>query len=197
MTTSNAMRHGAHECVECPLAITRTHVVWGDGPQDPKFVIVGEAPGFNEDLTGVPFQGRSGQLLTFLLREAGISREEVYITNMVKCRPPLNRDPNPMEINACAPWYHAELADFTPRARRVFLLLGKYAARLALPHEIGNLQNGTARAWDQVLPDGTTLPSIAVISYHPAYALRDSSGEIRRSILTDIRRAKRYSEQYT
>ena len=102
---------GAVTCTRCALAATRQRVVLGSGPTPARLLVVGEAPGRNEDEGGEPFIGRSGQLLTRLIaEEVGLSREEYFITNVVKCRPPNNRPPRREEITACAPWLAAQLA---------------------------------------------------------------------------------------
>lgn len=191
MVSDTAIILGAHQCTQCPLFETRSNVVWGAGASNPKFTIIGEAPGFSEDISGLPFVGRSGDLLTFLLAEAGLSRDAVYITNTVKCRPPMNRDPMPREVEACRQWLDAELDLIQPQPWQILLLLGRFAARMALPHETATLPAGTARAYTF-----NNQPTIAIVSYHPAYALRDPSGRVRRDILRDIRRAKRYSEVF-
>jgi uracil-DNA glycosylase family 4 len=108
----------------CALKETATQPVFGDGPSDARIVIIGEAPGANEDKTGVPFIGRAGQILESFLSEAGLSRQDIYITNTVKYRPPKNREPKPEEKSACLPWLSAELAIINPH---VVITLGQHA----------------------------------------------------------------------
>src|SRR6478735_2645994 len=100
----DALREEALACTRCPLAETRTQVVFGVGDPNADLMFVGEGPGEQEDLTGEPFVGRAGKLLTNLIGEIGLTRADVYIANVVKCRPPGNRDPLPLEIEACSPW---------------------------------------------------------------------------------------------
>ncbi len=112
------------KCTRCPLHATRTNAVPGEGSPDAKVVFVGEAPGRNEDLQGRPFVGAAGKLLTDLLASIGLSREEVFITNVVKCRPPNNRDPRPEEIEACLPFLKKQLEVIDPD---VIVALGRHS----------------------------------------------------------------------
>ena len=122
-------------CTRCPLAATRTQVVFGVGDPGADLMFVGEAPGRDEDLQGVPFVGRSGQLLDRLLaEEVGLGREAVYIANVVKCRPPDNRDPKPDEIAACRPYLEEQVALIAPN---VVVTLGNFATRLLLDTDQG------------------------------------------------------------
>src|SRR5215471_6519708 len=102
-------------CTKCPLAETRTQVVFGVGDPNADLMFVGEGPGEQEDLQGEPFVGRAGRLLTSLIEGIGLTRADVYIANVVKCRPPGNRDPVPLEIEACAPWLDRQLELIQPR----------------------------------------------------------------------------------
>ena len=151
----------ASNCTRCALSATRTQVVFSSGPSDAALVLLGEAPGAEEDTQGIPFVGRSGQLLSRLLGEAGFVRDELYVTNVVKCRPPSNRTPNRAEIEACAQWLEPQLTEIAPR---LIVTLGAVAARAALGTEVkitsvrGQLHQG---------PFGPVLPT-----YHPAYGLR-------------------------
>ncbi len=113
------------KCTRCPLHATRTNAVPGEGSPDAKVVFVGEAPGRNEDLQGRPFVGAAGKLLTDLLASIGLSREEVFITNVVKCRPPNNRDPRPEEIETCLPFLKRQLEVIDPD---VIVALGRHSA---------------------------------------------------------------------
>ena len=148
-------------CRLCPeLASTRTQVVVGSGPVDARLLVVGEAPGAKEDETGVPFVGRSGQLLDRLLAEAGMPRDQVAVLNTVKCRPPGNRVPSKEETARCRPWTTAQLAELEPQ---VVVTLGLSATAWFLGK--GTLSSVRGRVHDvdgrQVLP-----------TYHPAAALR-------------------------
>ena len=150
-------------CTRCRLSATRTRVVIGTGPNDAVLLLVGEAPGRQEDEGGAPFIGRSGQLLfTLIEEEVGLSREQCYVTNTVKCRPPANRTPARDELEACRPWLEAQLAELAPR---VTLALGLTAAREVLGATLSmSAVHGRARH----LGGGT-----GIATYHPAAALRD------------------------
>jgi DNA polymerase len=151
-------------CTDCRLADNRTHVVFGDGHPDADVMIVGEGPGQREDEQGLPFVGPSGNLLEQLLEEIGFTRSEVYIANVVKCRPPRNRDPRPDEIEACKPYLREQLRLVDPK---VVLTLGNFSSKLLLRTETGITRlRGTAYEWW-----GRHL----VPTYHPAAALRGSA----------------------
>jgi uracil-DNA glycosylase family 4 len=120
------------QCTKCPLSLTRTNAVPGEGPSDAKVFIVGEGPGRNEDLQGSPFVGAAGKQLDGLLKEAGLSRTDVYITNVVKCRPPENRRPTGAEAEACHPYLARQLQLVEPK---VVVLLGDSALKRFLPDE--------------------------------------------------------------
>jgi uracil-DNA glycosylase len=144
------------------LAETRTKVVFGVGADDADLMFVGEAPGRNEDLQGEPFVGAAGRLLDSLLDEAGIGRDRVYIANVLKCRPPGNRDPRPDEIDSCKGFLASQLELVDPR---VVVTLGNFATKLLLKTDTGITRlRGTSYRWwrDKVL----------VPTYHPAAALR-------------------------
>ena len=148
-------------CTLCAeLASTRTQVVVGSGPSDARLVVVGEAPGAVEDETGVPFVGRSGQLLDRLLLEAGTSREQVAVLNTVKCRPPGNRVPSRLETANCRPWTTRQLEAMSPS---LVVTLGLSAATWFL----GRTTLGAVRGRVHDLDGRRVLPT-----YHPAAALR-------------------------
>src|SRR5213593_378853 len=111
-------------CTKCPLSATRTNVVFGAGNADADLMFVGEAPGAEEDRQGLPFVGRAGALLSELLEEIGLSREDVFIANVLKCRPPGNRDPQPLEIESCEPYRVEQVRLIQPR---VVCTLGNFA----------------------------------------------------------------------
>lgn len=117
----------ARDCRRCALSGSRTQVVFGAGNADADLMFVGEAPGAEEDRQGLPFVGRSGELLTQLLEEAGLSREEVFIANTLKCRPPANRDPTAAEIETCRPWLFEQIRLIEPK---VVATLGNFATKL-------------------------------------------------------------------
>src|SRR4249920_1064386 len=120
----DALREEALGCTRCALAETRTQVVFGVGDPDADLMFVGEGLGAEEDKQGIPFVGRAGQLLTRLIEGIGLTREQVYIANVVKCRPPGNRDPLPDEIESCRPWLLGQLENIRPR---VIVTLGNFA----------------------------------------------------------------------
>ncbi len=150
-------------CVECGLSDTRTKVVFGVGDPDAALMFVGEAPGKNEDLQGEPFVGRAGQLLDQLLGEIGLARSEVYIANVLKCRPPGNRDPRPDEIDACKGYLRTQIKLIQPM---VVVTLGNFATKLLLNTDIGITRLRGVRHDDWWL--GATL----IPTFHPAAALR-------------------------
>jgi DNA polymerase len=151
----------ASGCVACGLAETRTQVVFGVGAFDADLMLVGEAPGRNEDLQGEPFVGAAGKLLDSLLGEIGIARDDVYIANVLKCRPPGNRDPRPDEIDACKGFLRQQLELVDPR---VVMTLGNFATQLLLKRTVGITRlRGQVYPWwhRQLIP-----------TFHPAAALR-------------------------
>lgn len=171
----------AARCTACVLAETRTNVVFGSGSARAGIIIIGEAPGANEDVQGMPFVGRSGQLLDRLLGETGIVRGDVYICNVVKCRPPQNRDPRPEEVVTCAPFLRAQVETLRPR---VICALGLHATRWLLPGK-----EPMAKLRGQVLE----YRGIATIAtYHPAAILRNP--RLKDNALADLRRAREIAE---
>jgi uracil-DNA glycosylase len=152
----------AHECTRCALSQTRTTVVVGSGSLNAPLIVIGEAPGKSEDEGGVPFIGRSGQLLfTLIAEELALSREHCYVTNVVKCRPPGNRQPLAPEIAACSPWLEAQQAMWSGK---VALTLGLTAARVMT----GSKSPMRELHGIPVVRDNLTI----VPTYHPAAALR-------------------------
>ena len=155
-------------CCKCRLCKTRTTVVFGEGDLTTNLMFVGEAPGEQEDLQGRPFVGRAGQLLTRFLNLYGVSRDKVYITNIVKCRPPNNRNPASDEIQTCYPYLEKQIEFIKPK---VILCLGGFAARTIL-----NLPEKTPiskiRGKEQKLGNVIVIPT-----FHPAYLLRNRKGE--------------------
>ncbi len=129
-----ALEQVALGCHRCVLAETRKRVVFGAGNHRADLVFVGEGPGADEDEQGVPFVGRAGRLLTTLIEGIGLTREQVYIANVVKCRPPGNRDPQPIEIETCRPFLEAQLGFIEPA---VVVTLGNFATKLLLDTKIG------------------------------------------------------------
>jgi len=158
------LRQAALSCTRCRLAETRTQVVFSDGAVDARLVVVGEAPGANEDETGLPFVGAAGKYLDLLLASVGLSREEsVYICNVLKCRPPGNRNPMPDEIEACSPFLKKQLEIIRPQA---LLAVGSFSAQLLTGQDktaLGKLR-GQVHSYE-----GVPL----VCTYHPAALLRN------------------------
>jgi len=150
-------------CRLCELHTSRTQTVFGVGNRRADWLVVGEAPGRDEDLQGEPFVGRAGQLLNAMLLAAGLKREQVYIANILKCRPPNNRDPRPEEVVCCEPYLARQIALVQPR---VILAVGRIAAQNLLKTEtpIGKLRGTVHRYADTGIP--------VVATYHPAYLLR-------------------------
>ncbi len=124
--TLETLKNECEGCNKCPLAQTRTKLVFGVGNEHADIMLVGEAPGKNEDETGIPFVGRAGQLLDSFLAAVGLSREDVYIANILKCRPPANRDPNPDEQVQCIGWLREQYKLVSPK---IVLCLGRIAAQ--------------------------------------------------------------------
>ena len=162
------LRTLANACRLCSMASSRQHVVFSDGDPGPGLVIVGEAPGAEEDLQGVPFVGKSGQLLTSMLEFLNIvRRKDVVILNVLKCRPPMNRNPEPEEITCCGHYLERQLEILAPK---VLLLAGRFAVGSLLKLE-GNFSIGRQRGRvHQVTIGGKTVP--AIVTYHPSYLLR-------------------------
>ncbi len=167
-------------CTNCRLHQTRTLAVPGEGNPDTEVVFVGEGPGFNEDRQGRPFVGRAGALLVRLLETLGWQRDEVFITNIVKCRPPDNRDPEPDEIAACAPYLRRQLEIIDPA---LVVTLGRHSLARFMPGERISATHGTVRPVD---PATGAANALAFALYHPAAALR--APEIERTSYADVAR---------
>jgi uracil-DNA glycosylase family 4 len=166
-------------CTNCRLHAGRTNAVPGEGHPDTEAMFVGEGPGFNEDKQGRPFVGRAGDLLVRLLADVGWRRDEVFITNVVKCRPPDNRDPEPDEIAACAPYLQRQLEILQPA---LVVTLGRHSlGRFMTGARIGQVHGTFREATEGSAPAGT----LSYAMYHPAAALR--TPEIARQSFDDIR----------
>jgi uracil-DNA glycosylase len=155
----------ASVCTKCPLSATRTKVVFGTGNSDADLMFVGEGPGAEEDRQGLPFVGRAGGLLTQLLEEIGMSRDDVFITNVVRCRPPGNRDPQPAEIEACRPYLESSIDLIQPR---VLATLGNFATKLLSGNPAGIPK---VRGTPQMRELGGRTVFLLPL-FHPAAALR-------------------------
>jgi uracil-DNA glycosylase len=175
------LRADALACTRCPLAGGRTTVVFGEGDPHAALMVVGEGPGREEDLAGRPFVGRSGQLLDrLLLEEIGLARDEVYIANVVKCRPPGNRDPRPEEISACRPYLEAQIDEIHPA---VLVTLGNFSSKLLIA-----TSEGITKLRGRAYPYRNT-GALIVPTYHPAAALR-GGGTVLAGMRADFVRAK-------
>lgn len=156
------LEEAVRRCTACPLHATRTNPVFGVGNRQADWMIIGEAPGGDEDRQGEPFVGRAGQLLTSMLRAIGLAREQVFIANILKSRPPHNRDPRPEEVQACLPYLFRQIELVNPR---IILCVGRIAAQTLLET---NLPIGKLRGRLHRLATGRPM----IVTYHPAYLLR-------------------------
>ncbi len=171
-------------CQQCSLHRTRTQTVFGVGYPRADWLIIGEAPGADEDRQGEPFVGRAGKLLNEMLLAIGLSREQVYIANILKCRPPNNRDPKPEEVVACSSYLRRQIEFIQPV---LILALGRVAAQnlLQVDTPIGKMRG------QRYQYPGTELP--VFVTYHPAYLLR--SPREKRKVWEDIKIARRAYEE--
>ena len=174
----------ATACKSCGLAQTRNKLVFGEGNADTDLVFVGEAPGAEEDATGRPFVGRAGELLVKMISAMGLRREDVYICNMLKCRPPANRTPNPQEVECCWGFLVRQLQIIQPQ---VIVTLGNPSTKGLL-----RTKEGITRirgSW-QKLPDiGEGLEGIDVMpTFHPAYVLRQYTPDNRKKVWDDLQK---------
>jgi DNA polymerase len=165
------------ECTRCALSRTRKNIVFGSGSADADLMFVGEAPGAEEDAQGVPFVGRAGQLLTRIIQAIDLERNQVYIANILKCRPPRNRDPLPNEVESCEPFLFRQIEAIRPL---IIVALGKYAAQTLLRSKtpISRLR-GTFVAFRgiQLMP-----------TFHPSYLLRNPSA--KREVWEDMKKVR-------
>jgi uracil-DNA glycosylase len=157
------LRERVAACTRCSLSATRTQTVFGVGSLEAEWLIVGEAPGAEEDRRGEPFVGRAGQLLNSMLRAVGLAREQVYIANVLKCRPPGNRDPSPGEVVECLPYLERQIALLRPK---IMLAVGRISAQNLLKTDtpLGRLRLKVHSFGLAQVP--------LVVTYHPAYLLR-------------------------
>lgn len=179
------LQERVNTCTLCSLHATRTRPVFGVGNRNARWMVIGEAPGADEDRQGEPFVGRAGQLLNSMLKAMGLAREEVFIANILKSRPPNNRDPRPEEVRACIPFLYRQIELVDPR---MILCVGRIAAQTLLDTDvtIGKLRGQLHR-----LPTGRPM----VVTYHPAYLLR-TPGE-KRKAWADLVMAMKTFEQLT
>ena len=165
-----------NSCKLCPLSFTRNHAVPGSGPSKAEIMLIGEAPGREEDLKGLPFTGRAGRVLDEALEKAGLSRSDLFITSVVKCRPPNNRNPRREEIELCLPYLKDQMEAINPR---IICLMGNIAARAVL----GVV--GVSALRNQTLSDRF------LVTYHPAAVLRNKN--LMEDFVSDLRRARMMS----
>lgn len=172
-------------CTKCPLCRSRTNTVFGEGDPNAELMFIGEGPGQNEDLEGRPFVGRAGDMLNRQIEAMGLNREQVYIANVVKCRPPNNRAPTPIEAQTCWDYLNRQIRLVSPK---VIVTLGGPATKRLLETTQGiTAIRGTWHQFEQLLPDG---PVIAVMpTFHPAYLLRAYTPENRKKVWSDLQQA--------
>lgn len=163
MSDFDTLEEEVRSCTLCTLSSKRTNAVPGDGDRKASVMFIGEGPGYYEDQQGIPFVGRAGQLLNEMLESINLQRQDVYITNMLKCRPPNNRDPLPAEITACGPYLERQISMISPK---VIVTLGRYSTANFFPAEPISKLRGNPMPWKGI----TILPM-----YHPAAALRNGN----------------------
>lgn len=178
----DSIRQELGDCQRCRLHASRTRIVFGTGNPHAELVFIGEAPGREEDLQGEPFVGQAGQLLTRIIEAIGLSRQEVYITNVIKCRPPENRNPAPEEIAACEPFLIKQLAAIRPR---LICALGTFAAQTLLKTEA---KISALRGRFHVYQGIPLMPT-----YHPAFLLRNP--QKKRDVWEDMKKLKKEYEK--
>ena len=168
----SAVAQEVNACTKCPLHLARRKAVPGEGPANAEIMFIGEAPGFHEDVQGRPFVGAAGQFLDELLEGIGLKREDVYITNVIKCRPPGNRDPEPEELAACAPYLDRQIQAIHPK---VIVTLGRFSMAKFVPNaKISQIHGQPFKVRGQLV----------VPMYHPAAALHQPS--LRRVVEADF-----------
>ena len=177
MVTLDSIRAEIGDCQRCKLAPKRTNIVFGSGNPNAELVFVGEAPGFDEDQQGLPFVGRAGQLLTKIIESINLKREDVYICNVLKCRPPENRNPEPDEVAACNPFMKKQLAAIRPK---IVCCLGTFAAQTVL-QTVAPISKLRGKFYDM---DGIRV----IATFHPAYLLR--SPDKKREVWEDMKQIR-------
>ena len=173
----DSIRAEIGDCQRCKLAPRRTNIVFGSGNPNAELVFVGEAPGFDEDQQGLPFVGRAGQLLTKIIESINLKREDVYICNVLKCRPPDNRNPEPDEVAACNPFMKKQLTTIRPK---IVCCLGTFAAQTVL-QTAAPISKLRGKFFDM---DGMRV----IATFHPAYLLR--SPEKKREVWEDMKQIR-------
>jgi DNA polymerase len=196
MTELDLIQQELVGCTRCKLHEQRGKLVFGVGSPEARIMLVGEAPGKDEDLQGEPFVGECGRELDMLLGKAGLDRSQVYITNVVKCRPPGNRDPEPVEITACLPYLQRQIEVIRPK---VLVGIGRYAAQ-RLSMTFGTMDSLLSMfGLSYLMADETIIPVIPI--YHPSYLLRSGRGKNPKSAaiyartIEALENAKAYQER--
>ena len=178
-----SIRHQIEQCQACPLAAGRLNVVPGEGPTNSQIMFIGEGPGFHEDRQGKPFVGPAGNFLDELLGYSGLKRSEVFITNVVKCRPPENRDPQPEELAACQRYLDAQIAAINPR---IIVTLGRFSmARFIKDGKISRIHGYPHKVESRIV----------VTMYHPAAALHQPT--LKDALIQDFSRLRDLMNQPT
>ena len=189
-----ALTADAESCTKCPLHETRNSVVFAVGDPNADLMFIGEAPGADEDRQGEPFVGRAGQLLTQIIEKGmKLKRENVYIANVIKCRPPGNRNPEPNEVETCSPYLIRQIELVQPK---VIVALGSFAAKMMLDTKTGITKlrgefHPCNVAGLRVLPHKT--PPVVMPTYHPAYLLRNPNA--KRDVWEDVKKVLAFLEQ--
>ncbi len=179
VTSLEEIRKELGDCRRCKLHRTRHTLVFGEGHQKAKLMIIGEGPGYDEDIQGRPFVGKAGQLLTKILQSIHLEREEVYIANIIKCRPPQNRNPEPDEIQSCHPFLVKQINAIQPK---IICALGAFAAQTLLKTDV-KITSLRGRSYD--------LSGIKVFpTYHPAYLLRNP--ERKKEVWEDMKQISKF-----
>jgi len=180
--TWEKLRCAVAQCTACELHKSRTQTVFGKGNPHASLMFIGEAPGATEDAKGEPFVGRAGQLLTSMMKSIGFEREEVFIANILKCRPPNNRDPLPSEVATCTPFLQKQIDMVQPK---LVVALGRIAA-----HYLLNITGGPLGVLRNTIHSYGTSNTPLLVTYHPAYLLR--SPREKAKAYEDMLRIKRY-----
>lgn len=185
LTTLQALAASLYDCQRCPLAkLGRRQVVFGVGNPHASVMFVGEAPGFHEDQKGEPFVGAAGQLLNDLLQSAGLSRADIYIANVIKCRPPNNRDPEPQEVETCKPFLLQQIALIRPK---LVCSLGNWATQTLLERKVGITR---VRGQAFYLKEFVLFPLL-----HPAAALHQ--GSMLQPLREDFQKLKEFLDRHS
>lgn len=192
MSEWDKLRLEVANCIKCDLHKERRQAVLGEGPLSAEIMLIGEAPGAQEDLEGRPFVGAAGKLLNKMLEEAGLRRSDIYITNIVKCRPPGNREPTPDEEEACLPYLIRQIALVKPR---LIITMGKHSTRALLHMSSVKINSiSSIRGKPHNIRVGA-IEAMVIPTYHPAAAIYNPS--LRQTIVNDLRQASKLVKERT